>query len=215
MKISPSVEIAKGKEASTFGKNPRLKHSSDPPEISEYDDHLTLRGNISTRQRSNSKNSNDGSSQSNINFSLKNNEESKTNNPSSSSSSNETDNNISNPIPGNTLSQIDSSSSWTSIYDIRISNQDRVDERISHPVVIDQILSGKELNLNSFIGDNRNDPVVSSIEKTLSKKNKIPKMAANLYEAKRLMKIRKQIELKNQKEIGGFQVIEWSGFSFV
>lgn len=72
----------------------------------------------------------------------------------------------------------------------------------SAPVVIDQILTGNELDLKSFIGDNRDDPVVSSIEQSLEMKEKKPKVADNFEEAKRLMKIRKQIELKNQKQLG-------------
>lgn len=77
----------------------------------------------------------------------------------------------------------------------------------SQPVVIDQILTGNELDLKTFIGENRDDPVVSSIEQTLAKNVvKKPKLAANIFEAKRLMRIRKQIELSNQKKIGKFEL---------
>lgn len=72
----------------------------------------------------------------------------------------------------------------------------------TQPVVIDQILSGNELDLKSFIGENRSDPVVSSIEQSLGREIKKPKVAANIFEAKRLVKIRKQIELNNQKKLG-------------
>lgn len=70
------------------------------------------------------------------------------------------------------------------------------------PVVIDQILTGNELDLKTFIGENRDDPVVSSIEQSLGVNVKKPKIAANIYEAKKMMKMRKQIELNNQKKIG-------------
>lgn len=69
------------------------------------------------------------------------------------------------------------------------------------PVVVDQILAGNELNLEVFIGENRDDPVVSSIEQTLEQEVKKPKVAANIFEAKRLSKVRKEIERNKWKKV--------------
>lgn len=69
------------------------------------------------------------------------------------------------------------------------------------PVVVDQILAGNELNLEAFIGENRDDPVVSSIEQTLEQEVKKPKVAANIFEAKRLSKVRKEIERNKRKKL--------------
>lgn len=75
------------------------------------------------------------------------------------------------------------------------------------PIVIDQILTVGELDLKSFIGVNKNDPIVSSIGKSLEKKTKVPKMAANVFEARKLMKVRRKIEMTHQKKIGTKLVI--------
>lgn len=75
------------------------------------------------------------------------------------------------------------------------------------PVVVDQILTGNELNLATFIGENRNDPVVSSIERSLSNQVKRPKFADNIHEARKLMKLRKQIERDEQKKLEQARVL--------
>lgn len=69
-------------------------------------------------------------------------------------------------------------------------------------VVVDQILTGNELNLELFIGKNRDvDPIVSSIEQSLEPIVKKPKVAENFYEARKLMKVRKEIDRNNQKRV--------------
>lgn len=75
------------------------------------------------------------------------------------------------------------------------------------PVVVDQILTGNELNLEMFIGENRNDPVVSSIERSLSTQVKKPKVADNIHEARKFMKLRKQIEREEQKKLEQARVL--------
>lgn len=79
----------------------------------------------------------------------------------------------------------------------------------TQPVVVDQILTGSELNLELFIGENRSDPVVSSIERTLSNQAKVkkPRVAANMFEARKLMKVRKQIKRKEEKQIEQARVL--------
>lgn len=72
---------------------------------------------------------------------------------------------------------------------------------VTQPVCVDQILTGKELNLELFIGENRNDPVVSSIEQSLEPTIKKPKLAANIFEARKLAKLRKEMELDEQKKV--------------
>lgn len=72
---------------------------------------------------------------------------------------------------------------------------------VTQPVRVDQILSGKELNLGIFIDENRDDPVVSSIEQSLELTAKKPKLAANMLEARRLAKVRKEMELDEQKKV--------------
>lgn len=79
----------------------------------------------------------------------------------------------------------------------------------TQPVVVDQILSGNELNLESFIGENRDNPIFSSIERTLADhaKMKKPKIAANIHEARKLMKVRKQIDREEQKKLEKARVL--------
>lgn len=84
------------------------------------------------------------------------------------------------------------------------SSSQEVEEKFvmtTQPVCVDQILTGNELNLELFIGENRNDPVVSSIEQSLESNVKKPKLAANIFEARKLAKVRKEIERNNQKKL--------------
>lgn len=80
------------------------------------------------------------------------------------------------------------------------------------PVVVDQILSGTELNLELFMGgqqQNLDDPVISQIERTLQSQNKVkkPKVADNYFEARKLQKVRKQIERGEQKQLEKARVL--------
>lgn len=88
-----------------------------------------------------------------------------------------------------------------------VMNNELVDA--PQPVVVDQILSGKELNLEVFIDENRDNPLVSSIEQTLINHAKVqkPKMAANIHEARKFMKIRKQINREEQKKLEQARVL--------
>lgn len=164
------------------------KKKSKRERLSKIDDHSTHKVTFS-RQRSRSKDSNDryGSSsnienniydQSTLNY---------RNNQNHSSEASEHVNNVN---------------------ELTCSNITEVREQVSfpnsQPVVIDQILTGKEFDLNSFIGDIRDDPILSSIKQTLKAQSNKPKVAANMIEAKRLMKIRKRIERVNQKSLGKF-----------
>lgn len=81
------------------------------------------------------------------------------------------------------------------------SEEDEKFVMVTQPVCVDQILTGKELNLELFIGENRNDPVVSSIEQSLEPTIKKPKLAANIFEARKLAKLRKEMELDEQKKV--------------
>lgn len=92
-------------------------------------------------------------------------------------------------------------SSDTNEQQITSTQEDEEFVLITKPVVVDQILAGNELNLEVFIGENRDDPVVSSIEQTLEQEVKKPKVAANIFEAKRLSKIRKEIERNKRKKL--------------
>lgn len=79
----------------------------------------------------------------------------------------------------------------------------------TQPVVVDQILSGTELNLDAFIDENRDNPLISSIERTLADHAKVkkPKMAANIHEARKLMKVRKKIDREEQKKLEQARVL--------
>lgn len=180
------------------------KRRSDPKLFSENDDHYTHREKAILRQRSKSKDSNDGFTRSNVNFVSSSSEQSKSKNPSSKRCTDNTEKNVSNSISKDNLKQWNSSPNLSRDHS-KLYSDHTEDEKVlllTQPVVIDQILHGNDLDLESFIGKNRNNPIVSSIEKSLSRKIKIPKMAENVFEAKRMMKIRKQIELSNQKRIG-------------
>lgn len=77
------------------------------------------------------------------------------------------------------------------------------------PVVVDdQILNGcQEINLEMLISQETSDPVLSSIQQTLSElhgsgaRSKKPKVASNIFEARKLMKVRKQIERDEKKRM--------------
>lgn len=79
----------------------------------------------------------------------------------------------------------------------------------TQPVVVDQILSGNELNLESFIDEHRDNPLIASIERTLADHAKVkkPKVAANFHEARKLMKLRKQIDREEQKKLEQARVL--------
>lgn len=169
----------------------------DSQQSSKKDDHFTHKGKVNSRQRSHSKDSNDDF-------------ENKREWQQNSCGNNE-------PCGNNEVNQSKSSddkrnnqqySSETTNTEPDDNEEAAVSEPFSgtvvtsHPIVIDQILTGSELDLKSFIGENRSDPIVSSIAKSLSTNAKKPKLAANISEAKRLMKVRKQIDLQYQKKIG-------------
>lgn len=81
----------------------------------------------------------------------------------------------------------------------------------SAPVVVDQILIGNDINLemlmetnNMMTGDGM-DPVMSMLQRSLSDDNEMkikkPKVASNIYEARKLMKVRKQMERDKKKRL--------------
>lgn len=70
------------------------------------------------------------------------------------------------------------------------------------PIVVDQILTGNEINLELLIGQQNIDPVLTTIQQSLvSSALKKPKVASNIFEAKRLMKVRKQMEREEKKRV--------------
>lgn len=168
----------------TFVNHP--KQRSDLQRSSQKDDHFTHKGKLTSRQRSHSKDSNDG-------FTYPNKQNSNINV------------NQSNDQPYSQYSSETTNAEPKDNHGAAVSERLLCTTLASHPVVIDQILTGNELDLKSFIGENRADPIVSSIEKSLSTNAKKPKVAENIHEAKRLMKVRKQIELEFQKKIGNVQ----------
>lgn len=158
---------------------------------SKKDDHFTHKEKATSRQRSHSKDSNDDftyPNKPNSHNCIQN-----VNVDQSKSSDNQTQTQYSNDTTNTNSGDNDGAF---------VSEPVLCNTMTSQPVVIDQILTSNELDLNTFIGDNRADPIVSSIEKSLSSSTKKPKVAANIFEAKRLMKIRKQIDLEHQKKIG-------------
>lgn len=193
------------------------KHRSDP-QSSDRDDHFTYKEKNNLRQRSHSKDSNDGSS-----F-PKNQNSSSSLHEGIASRPTTTSNDNSRSQHSKDSSYVKSCSLSNESVKLRDFNRslnhsevfadsDQIEDHgeivSSQPVVIDQILTGNELDLKSFIGENRDDPVISSIEQSLITKVKKPKVAANIFEAKRLMKVRKQIELSVQKKIGTYRFIRY------
>lgn len=80
----------------------------------------------------------------------------------------------------------------------------------SAPVVVDQILIGNDINLELLMEtDNMHsgemDPVMSMLQQSLSDdgemKIKKPKVASNIFEARKLMKVRKQMEHEKKKRL--------------
>ncbi|XP_059614446.1 biorientation of chromosomes in cell division protein 1-like 1 [Phlebotomus argentipes] len=72
------------------------------------------------------------------------------------------------------------------------------------PIIVDQILTANsEINLQMIVNRASNDPTLAKIEelakKSLAKKK--PKIASNFKEAKRLMKMRKKIDLESKKNM--------------
>lgn len=177
------VDVKKQSSSCKF-KNQREQKSQSLSRTSEKDDHFTYKGKATARQRSHSKDSNDG-------FALLNKaEHSNMQNLNQSKSSSE-----------QTYTQCSNEKANTEPTE---ATEELLTNNIkSHPVVIDQMLIGNDLNLKTFIVENRDDPIVSSIEKDiLSTNKKKPKMADNIFEAKRLTKVRKKIDLQYQKRIG-------------
>lgn len=185
--LNASTEIALSNEE----KVKNTQKSQSVSRSSKKDDHFTHKGKATARQRSHSKDSNDGftypnkqNSHSdiqtiNINQSKSSNEQAYTQNSDETTEAEPED--VSEPLVSTNIT--------------------------SHPVLIDRLLVGNDLDLKSFIVENRADPIVSSIaneieEDIISTNAKKPKVAENIFEAKRLMKIRKQIELRFQKKIG-------------
>lgn len=162
------------------------------------DDHFTHKGKPLGRQRSHSKDSNDGSTVTNISSSIQKNS-TDVEKQSTQNVSNEYNSNVSQPVSEKCMTQT-SSSHHQNIAEFN----EKMGTPQQQPIVIDQILTVSELDLESFIGENKDDPIVTSIEKTLETKMILPKMAANVFEAKKLTKIRRQIDLSNQKKIGKF-----------
>lgn len=80
----------------------------------------------------------------------------------------------------------------------------------SAPVVVDQILIGNDINLEMLMEANSTpagemDPVMSMLQQSLSDdsemKIKKPKVASNIFEARKLMKVRKQMERDKKKRL--------------
>lgn len=200
-------EIHSDKYSNTQNASYRKKNSQKERSSSKNDDHSTHKSKVRIRQRSRSKDSNDGFTQTNIQRASSRNEsnvgdQSTSNNQTNNKSSKEAEKVTSHPdrSRGNTPNELSLSVINTREY--HHFKQEVIPN--SQPVVIDQILTGNELDLTSFIGENQDDPVLSSIKQSLENKIKKPKVAENMLDAKRLSKIRKQIELSNQKKLGKF-----------
>lgn len=81
----------------------------------------------------------------------------------------------------------------------------------SAPVVVDQILIGSDINLEMLMETNSEpvdeiNPVMSMLQKSMSEDDhqmniKKPKVASNIHEARKLMKVRKQIEREKKKRL--------------
>lgn len=196
----------------------KSKNDSQRSSISstKKDDHSSYKEKPLSRQRSRSKDSNDGNSNPN---SAPNNPESNVNitNPPAvsdekqSTEQQQTSTNTS-PISQSDCPEIREPSSPTiSTFSIPLAPAQNQNDFVmtTQPIVVDQILTGSELNLEMFIDENRGDPVVSKIEHSLTNQVKIkkPKVAANIHEARKLMKIRKQIDRDEQKKIEKAKVL--------
>lgn len=80
----------------------------------------------------------------------------------------------------------------------------------SAPVVVDQMLIGNEINLEMLMETNDlltggTDPVMTMLQKSVSDdsemQRKKPKVADNIHEARKLMKVRKQMEREKKKRL--------------
>lgn len=175
------------KNSSKTHKHGKKRLTDEDSPSSKRDDHAIYKEKFTPRQRSRSKDSNDGFTQPKIETITTNSVNKLVDHTSKNSE----------PTPCSNDSGAVTSHST-------IENMLAQTMLTSQPVAIDHILTGSELDLKSFIGENRNDPIVSSIEQSLESKVKKPKVAENIFEAKRLMKIRKRIELNEQKKIGTY-----------
>ncbi|XP_031637153.1 biorientation of chromosomes in cell division protein 1-like 1 [Contarinia nasturtii] len=185
------------------------KNSSKQKDRTESHRSSCHKDKATSRQRSRSKDSNDGFAHPNVQGSFNCNETNIVNQGQTTANSSNDGDHVTTTSEGTT--NANDSKQSTDMLDAVHENQpfelshqyaEHEKSMISNsPVVIDQILTGNELDLKSFIGDNRDDPIVSSIEQSLEIKEKKPKVADNFEDAKRMRKIRKQIELKNQKQI--------------
>lgn len=181
----------------------------------EKDDHTSHKIKAMPRRRSRSKDSNDGSGNPSNglrnapNYSISTIQS--TSNPAQESG---TDQQISSEqqtmlMDLNAVSATEKASSTSNAATISVDAAENDFVFATQPVVVDQMLSGNELNLESFIDENRDNPIFSSIERTLADHAKIkkPKIAANVYEARKLMKVRKQIDRDEQKKLEKARVL--------
>lgn len=185
------LNVPKEEKVDKSLKNRKLVSNQTP------DDHFTHKGKPLGRQRSHSKDSNDGSTFTNAASSIKENS-TDVEKQSTQNVSNENNSNVSQPGSERCMAKTSSSQNQ------RIVELNEIITPHQQPIVIDQILTVSELDLDTFIGENKDDPIVTSIEKTLESKLILPKTAANVFEAKKLTKIRRQIDLSNQKKIGKY-----------
>lgn len=217
------------KHASKHSDNKKSRSDSHRSTHRETDDHASHKEKPMPRKRSRSKDSNDGSANpsnglrgafasthSNITeqSTSTTTQESRTDQKSDDQSTTTTTTMTtqSSPVSANETA-MEPLCSPTSLHatkiDPPITADDAEDEFVltTQPVVVDQILSGHELNLESFIDENRDNPLISSIERTLQAKVKKPKMAANIHEARKLMKVRKKIDREEQKKMEQARVL--------
>lgn len=189
---SDRTDSKKNKSNIHKNKQQRVQKSRSISRTSKKDDHFTHKGKATARQRSHSKDSNDG-----YTF------------PKKAEHSNMPNANQSQTSKEQASAQYSSETDNTAPTEAAVSEPLLSNNISSQPVVIDQILIGNELDLKSFIVENRADPIVSSIEEDIiATKAKKPKVAENIFEAKRLMKVRKQIELRYQKKIGNSVIFD-------
>lgn len=183
---SDRIDGEKKQSSNYKHKNQRMQKSQSLSRSSKKDDHFTHKGKATARQRSHSKDSNDG-------FTYPNKaEQSNVQNVNQSKSTNE-----------QAYTQCSNEAANVEPTEAAASELHLCNNFTSQPVVIDQILVGNDLDLKTFIVKNRDDPIVSSIEEDIKSTHaKKPKVAENIFEAKRLSKVRKQIELRYQKKIG-------------
>lgn len=188
---------SKKKQSNIHKYKQQRRSSGSISRSSKKDDHFTHKGKATARQRSHSKDSNDG-------YTI----------PKKAEQSNMPNTNQSQTSKEQACTQYSSETDNTAPTEAAVSEPLLSNNISSQPVVIDQILVGNDLDLKTFIVENRADPIISSIEEEISTKAKKPKVAENIFEAKRLMKVRKQIELRYQKKIGNTVVFIALCFEF-